>query len=106
MIKKCIILLIALLCVFATASADRYIRFANIVDLEWDSDCVSADDGLGNLWEFYGCDEFFVADLIVMIIDDNGTAEYIYDDSVVDAWRCTVDEAHEIIRSMRNSLSK
>lgn len=100
--KKIIALLAVVACLCATASAERYLRFANVVDLEWDSDCVSADDGLGNLWEFYGCDEFFVADLIVMVIDDNGTAEYIFDDSVIDAFRITIDEAYEIIKNFKN----
>ena len=73
-----IILLIALLIPMgATAEEDTertgklYYRFANVIDLEYDTDVVTADDGLGNLWEFFGVDYFDYDDLIIMIMADN-----------------------------------
>lgn len=102
--KKIIAFILILLCLTATAEADLYYRFGNIVDLEWDSDCVTADDGIGNLWEFYGCDYFFFDDLIVMIIDDNGTAEYIYDDIVVNAYGITAEDAQILIKNLQKNI--
>ena len=99
--KKIIALILILLFVAGTAEADLYYRFANIVDLEYDTDCVTADDGIGNLWEFYGCDYFFFDDLIVMIIDDNGTPDYIYDDTVLNAYTCDAETAEQLIAESR-----
>ena len=81
------ILLGALLMGTAVADEPRlYIRFANVIDMEWEYDIVSADDGLGNIWEFFGCDHFFFDDLVVMFMNDRGTPNYIYDDIVVNAY--------------------
>lgn len=80
-----IILLIAILPIGAVAD-ELYYRFANVVDLEYLEDMVTADDGLGNLWEFYGVDYFEYDDLIVMIMSDNNTPDWIYDDYVINAY--------------------
>ena len=68
------------------ANAELYYRFANVVDYDVIDDVVVADDGLGNLWEFYGTDYFEYDDLIIMIMDDNETPKYIYDDEVCNAY--------------------
>ena len=99
--KKILAIILILLFVAGSAEADLYYRFGNVVDLEWDSDCVTADDGMGNLWEFYGCDYFFFDDLIVMLNDDNNTPDYIYDDMVVNAYSCDRDTAEELIKAYR-----
>ncbi len=80
-----IILLIAILPIGAVAD-ELYYRFANVVDLEYLEDMVTADDGLGNLWEFYGVDYFEYDDLIIMIMSDNNTPDWIYDDYVINAY--------------------
>ena len=93
-------LMIAIL-LTATATAETseamYYRFGNVIDLEYDTDVVTVDDGLGNLWEFYGVDYLFYGDLVVMIMSDHGTPEWIYDDFVLNAYKCDIEEAEDII---------
>ena len=95
-----IILLLAILPIGATAEK-MYLRFGEVVDIEYDSDFVTVDDGLGNLWDFYGVDYFFYGDLAVMIMSDNDTPDWIYDDIVLNAYRCTAENAEEIIKNYR-----
>ncbi len=105
--KKIIAIIIILVCFVSTATAENlYPRFGNVIDLEWDSDCVSADDGLGNIWEFWGCDHFFFGDLVIMIMSDNGTPDWIYDDRVINAYPCSIDESAEIIQKYRENNSE
>lgn len=96
-----IILLLAILLPMG-AEAELYLRFGNVVDLEYDCDCVTVDDGMGNLWEFYGVDYFFFDDLAVMIMSDNDTPDWIYDDIVVNAYRCDEEDAEQIIQEYKN----
>lgn len=106
--KRIIIALILLCMLFTTATAEYErlsIWFGNVIDLEWDTDCVSIDDGLGSIWEYYGCDQFFYDDLVVMVIDDKGTAEWA-DDSVIFAMQCTYDEGYEMAVAYRESPEK
>ena len=93
--KKILAVLIVLLCLVTTAEAELYYRFGNVVDIEWECDMVTVDDGLGNLWEFFGCDFYEYGDLVVMILADNGTPDWIYDDSIMGAYLC--DDPYEII---------
>ena len=99
--KKLIVLWLILICVATTAEAKLYYRFGNIIDLEWDTDIVSADDGMGNIWEFDGCDYFFVDDLILMIMEDNDTPDYIYDDKVINAYGILAEDAEALINYIR-----
>ena len=81
-----VILILAVLLPVGAMAGNLYIRFATVVDLEYLDDIVTADDGLGNLWEFYGVDYMEFDDLIVMFMDDNNTPDWIYDDYVLDAY--------------------
>ena len=80
------LLVVALLMGGAAAESQLYYRFGNVVDIEYDTDFVTVDDGYGNLWDFYGVDWFFYGDLVVMIMSDNGTPDWIYDDVVLNAY--------------------
>ena len=99
--KKLIAIILVLFALTTTAEAELYYRFGNVVDLEYDTDCVTADDGMGNLWEFYGVDWFYTSDLIIMLIDDNTTPDYIYDDAVVNAYTITAEDAEQLVRILR-----
>ena len=105
--KKVIAIIALLACLIGWASAEgQYIRFGNIIDIEYDTDFVTVDDGLGNLWDFYSyslCAYNFYGDLVVMIMSDNGTPTWIFDDKVINAYPCTLDEANELIRTVRQS---
>ena len=81
-----ILLVLAILLPVGGMAERIYYRFANVIDLEYLDDIVTADDGLGNLWEFYGVDYFEYGDLIIMLMSDNGTPDYIYDDYVLNAY--------------------
>lgn len=39
----------------------------------------------GTEWQFSGCQDFEEGDLIALIMNDNGTQNYIWDDTVVTA---------------------
>lgn len=106
--KKVIATIIALIAIMSTASAEKYLRFGNIVDIEYDTDFVTVDDGMGNLWDFMStplAEYHFYGDLVVMIMDDNKTPDWIYDDMVTDAGFCDVEDANEIIRQYKENHS-
>ena len=102
--KRLIAILVVLVLLPLSASAELYILFGNVIDLEYDTDCVTVDDGYGNLWEFYGVDFYFYGDLVVMYMSDNDTPDWIYDDYVTNAYKCTAEEAQEIISEYRESM--
>lgn len=107
--KKIIALILILICVTATAEADLYYRFGNIVDIEYDTDFVTVDDGMGNLWDFMNApiaEYRFYGDLVVMIMYDNNTPDWIYDDEIWDVGYCDGEEASEIIKRYREEHSK
>ena len=96
-----IIMLLAILLPIGAEAQSLYLRFGSVIDIEYDSDFVTVDDGLGNLWDFYGVDYFFFDDLVVMIMDDNDTPDWIYDDKVQNAYKVSAEQAYEIIRVYR-----
>ena len=106
--KKIIAIVAILLCLVSTAGAERYYRFGQIVDIEYDCDFVTVDDGMGNLWDFYSypiASYNYYDDLVLMIMDDNNTPNWIYDDRVAEAIGCDVEDATEIIRRYREERS-
>ena len=104
--KKLIALMLLILFIpmVATAEEKLYYRFGNVIDIEYDTDCVTVDDGLGNLWEYYGADYVFFGDLVVMIMSDNGTDDWIYDDVILGAYKCTEGEAEELIVQVKERI--
>lgn len=46
-------------------------------------DTVSFVDGAGNEWKIYGIEDWMLGDVAALLMDDNGTPEYIYDDSII-----------------------
>ena len=106
--KKLIATILLLILIFGTATAEctLYPRFGNVVDIEYDSDFVTVDDGLGNLWDFYGVDYFMYGDLVIMIMTDSGTPNWIYDDMVENAYKCSEEDAEKIIQEYKNFFQK
>ena len=80
-----IILLVALISVFGSAAADTglYAHTAVIVEFNYDEDVVVVEDAVGFLWEFEGIEDYFVGDVVSMLMWDNGT-ESIFDDVILD----------------------
>lgn len=107
--KKILTIILILVFFTATAEAELYYRFGNIVDIEYDTDFVTVDDGMGNLWDFMStpiAEYRFYGDLIVMVMSDNNTPDWIYDDEIIDVGYCDVEDASEIIRRYREERSR
>lgn len=73
-----VILVITLLCTVA----EIYPRVG--VTVNFVDGVVTVEDVAGNLWDFLG--DNAVGDLVLMLLDNNGTSDNI-DDTVVGAWR-------------------
>lgn len=97
--KKFLMIALALLLICGGASAERseYPRFGNVIDIEYDTFCYTIDDGMGNLWDYFADDYFFQDDLVCMVMDDNGTPDYLYDDCVVDCIKITYEDGLKIV---------
>ena len=65
-------------------SADTYALTTKVVKLDRENDVVVCEDFNGNLWEFYGCEDWQIDDIASLLMDDNGTST-IYDDEIVNA---------------------
>lgn len=60
-----------------------YPETAIVVGLDYDSDIVTVRNYNGHLWEFNGCEDYAIDDVVGMIMFDNGTRE-ISDDQIID----------------------
>jgi len=65
-------------------SADSYALTTEVVELDRENDIVVCEDFNGNLWEFYGCEDWQIDDIASLLMNDNGTPT-IYDDEIVSA---------------------
>ena len=107
--KKLIAIILVLICFTITAEADLYYRFGNIVDIEYDTDFVTVDDGMGNLWDFVSvpiAEYYFYGDLLLLIMSDNGTPDWIYDDKVIEACYCDTEDAEALIKRYHEERSR
>lgn len=76
--------LIALVVLSEKPVADTYALTTKVVELDRENDVVVCEDFNGNLWEFYGCEDWQIDDVASLLMDDNGTSA-IYDDEIVNA---------------------
>lgn len=53
-----------------------------VVEISPSADVVACVDGAGNLWEFYGVEDWQVGDFASLLIDSKGTPS-IYDDEIM-----------------------
>lgn len=60
-----------------------YPRGAVITALDYETDTVTVNDGAGFEWQFEGCEDWSVGDLVSMMMYDNGTPKSIFDDVIV-----------------------
>lgn len=58
-----------------------YALTAQVVKIDKTQDIVTVEDSVGNLWEFYGVEDWEIGDCASMVMDDMGT-DRIYDDEV------------------------
>lgn len=65
-------------------AANSYALTTKVVELNRENDVVVCENFNGNLWEFYGCEDWQLGDIASLLMDDNGTST-IYDDEIVSA---------------------
>lgn len=55
-----------------------------VVELDEENDIVTCEDFNGNLWKFYGCEDWTIGDIASLLMNDSTTAN-IYDDEIINA---------------------
>ena len=66
----------------AMAVDNFYTRTGLVVDLDYDTDTVTVVDGVDLVWQFTGCEDYCVGDLVEMLIQKTGKPDYILDDVI------------------------
>ena len=66
----------------AVAVDNFYTRTGLVVDLDYDTDVVTVVDGADLVWQFTGCEDYCVGDLVEMLIQKTGKPDYILDDVI------------------------
>lgn len=59
-----------------------YPMTAKIIEIDRAEDIVTVEDSTGNVWEFYGVEDFEKDDCVSMIMDSKNT-ESIFDDEII-----------------------
>lgn len=82
--KKLLILILAIVIIACTCSCGKsstlYPETAKVVSIS--GDAVTVETSTGNLFEFYGSEDWFIGDCVSMIMDSCGT-ENITDDIII-----------------------
>lgn len=52
--------------------------------IDREADVVKCIDGAGNVWEFFGCEDWQEGDFAALLMNDKGTPS-IYDDEIITA---------------------
>jgi len=63
---------------------ELYALTCEVVEVDRNSDTVTCEDYNGNLWEFFGAEDWDVGDCVSLLMNNSGT-ESIYDDEIVGA---------------------
>lgn len=66
----------------AVAVDNYYTRTGLVVDLDYDTDTVTVVDGCDFAWQFTGCEDYCVGDLVEMLMQEAGDPENIFDDVI------------------------
>ena len=69
------------------SSENLYPLSTVVVEISDEDDTVICEDFNGNLWAFYGVEDWFEGDICALLMDSKGTPE-IYDDVIVNARYC------------------
>ena len=62
-----------------------YARTAKITGIDYAADTVTLVDGSGLVWQFFGCEDYDIGDLVSLLMSDAGTPETVLDDVIVSA---------------------
>ena len=60
-----------------------YMRGMEIVNLDYNIDIVTCVDAAGFEWEFTGCEDYCVNDIVCVLLDTMGTEDTIKDDVIL-----------------------
>ena len=63
-------------------TSTTYANTACVVAVSPGTDTVVVEDFSGNLWAFYGVEDWQIGDCVSLVMDDAGTEE-IYDDEIL-----------------------
>lgn len=66
----------------AVAVDNFYTRTGLVVDLDYDTDTVTVVDGADLVWQFTGCEDYCVGDLVEILMQKAGDPENIFDDVI------------------------
>ena len=66
----------------AVAVDNFYTRTGLVVDLDYDTDVVTVVDGADLVWQFTGCEDYCVGDLVEILMQKAGNPENIFDDVI------------------------
>ena len=66
----------------AVAVDNFYTRTGIVVDLDYDTDVVTVVDGADLVWQFTGCEDYCVGDLVEILMQKAGDPENIFDDVI------------------------
>ena len=64
--------------------AGTYPLTVKVVTIDREADAVECVDGAGNVWEFFGCEDWQEGDFASLLMNDKGTPS-IYDDEIITA---------------------
>lgn len=60
-----------------------YAKVAEVIDVDERHNIVTVEDATGNIWKYYGIEDYYKGDIVAMLMDNNGTTNTIYDDIIV-----------------------
>lgn len=68
----------------SSVKSSVYPLTTKVVMVDYSTDVVWCKDYNGNVWEFYGCEDWAIGDVASLLMNDNGT-ENISDDEIMSA---------------------
>ena len=73
--------------------ASLYPRTTVITFVDTITDTVMCEDAVGEVWEFYGCDDWAEGDICTLLMENTGKVDSIYDDTIIrTVYNGTVDD--------------
>lgn len=82
-----------ILCGESAAKPHYYALATVVIDIDATEDAVICEDSTGNIWAFYGVEDWQVGDNANLLMHDNGTKN-IYDDVICGATYANWDLSH------------
>lgn len=67
---------------------ELYAKSTVVIDVDYDDDLVTVQDFFGNVWQFFGCEDWAEGDICALTMDNNGTSDTIYDDFITNTNYC------------------